>query len=108
MHVTNPREPVLTPVIGARPRLVVGEVVPGIAVPAVILAHRPPLSLAQIRSPIAPGRLPGLLQSLIFFRRHLVVLLQASPARLLLFLQSFVKIVHRLLTNIDQTLPGLL
>src|SRR5258705_4562559 len=35
--------------------MVVGEIVPGVAVSAVVFADRPPLSLAQVRSPFFPG-----------------------------------------------------
>jgi hypothetical protein len=45
---------VFAPSICARPRLIVGEEVPGVAVFAVILAHGPPLPFAQIRSPLLP------------------------------------------------------
>src|SRR6185437_7741415 len=45
---------ILAPAIGARPRLVVGEIIPGIAVGAVILAHRAPLALGEVGSPFAP------------------------------------------------------
>src|SRR5271163_2943739 len=45
---------VLTPVIGARPGLVMGEVVPRISIRAVVLANRTPLPLAQVGSPFSP------------------------------------------------------
>ena len=56
---------VLAPVIGARARLVVAEVVPGVAVVAVVLAHRAPLPLAEIGSPFPPrgGLGTGFLQA---------------------------------------------
>ena len=65
-------EAVLAPAIGARARLVVGEVVPGVAVVAVVLAHGSPLALAQIRSPFFPRRLPlaVLLESDMFSSSH--------------------------------------
>ena len=47
--VAEAGEAVLTPVIGARASLVVGKVVPSIAVLAVVLADRAPLALAEIR-----------------------------------------------------------
>ncbi len=46
---------VLAPAIRPRPRLVVGEAVPGVAVGALVLPDRPPLALAQIRPPSPPG-----------------------------------------------------
>ena len=36
-------------------RLIMGEVAPGVLVIAVILAHRAPLALTQVGSPLAPG-----------------------------------------------------
>src|SRR5262249_8438231 len=47
---------VLSPAVGPRPRLVVAEVVPGVAAFAVVLANGPPLAFAQVRSPSLPGR----------------------------------------------------
>ena len=48
-------EPVLAPAVGARARLVVAEVVPGVAVVAVVLAHGAPLALGEVRPPLPPG-----------------------------------------------------
>ena len=60
-------EAVFTPPVGPGAGLVVREVVPGVAVVAVVLAHRPPLPLAQVRAPLLPGdpRLTGLVQPLL-------------------------------------------
>ena len=46
--------PVLAPAIGAAAGVVVREMVPGRAVGAVILPHRPPLPLAEIGPPVPP------------------------------------------------------
>ena len=46
-----PGDAVLTPAVGARARVIVREVVPGVAAGAVVLAHRAPLALAEIRAP---------------------------------------------------------
>ena len=48
-------EPVLAPPVGSRARLVVREVVPGVAVVAVVLADRAPLPLTEVRPPLLPG-----------------------------------------------------
>src|SRR5580698_2347577 len=48
-------DPVLAPPVGERPREIVTEVAPGVPFRAVVLAHRPPLPLAQVRSPFFPG-----------------------------------------------------
>src|SRR5215469_12940390 len=52
--VGEARQPILAPPVGTRSGLVMGEVVPRVAVCAVVFAYRPPLSFAQIRSPLAP------------------------------------------------------
>ena len=59
---------VLAPAVGARAGLIVGEEIPGVAAFAVVLAHRSPLSLAEIRPPLLPvGRaLAGFLQARLF------------------------------------------
>ena len=46
---------VLAPAIGARAGLVVGEVVPGVAALAVVLAHGAPLAFAEVGPPLFPG-----------------------------------------------------
>jgi hypothetical protein len=53
--VGDARQAVLTPAIGPGARLVVREVVPDIPRLAVVLAHRPPLALAEIGAPFLPG-----------------------------------------------------
>jgi hypothetical protein len=52
--VGEPAKPILAPAIGSAARMVVWKIPPRIAVLAVILAHRSPLPLAQIRSPASP------------------------------------------------------
>jgi hypothetical protein len=52
--VADPRDAVLTPPVGARPRLVMREVVPRVPVPAVVLTDRPPLTLGHVRAPRLP------------------------------------------------------
>ena len=63
---------VLVPPVGARARLVVGDVVPGGPARAVVLAHRAPGALAQIGSPALPvgGAVSRLCQPQLFARRH--------------------------------------
>ncbi len=56
--VADAGQAVLAPAVGARARLVVAEIVPRVAVVAVVLAHRAPLALAQIRAPLLPVRTP--------------------------------------------------
>src|SRR5262249_26563466 len=48
---------VLPPAVGAGSGLVMSEVVPGVAALAVVLAHGPPLPLAEVRPPLLPGGL---------------------------------------------------
>ena len=61
---------VLPPAVGARAGLVVGEVVPGVAALAVVLAHRAPLALAEVGPPRLPGygSLPSLFEAKVFCR----------------------------------------
>ena len=65
---------ILAPAVGARARLVMGEVVPGVAAFAVVLADRAPLPFAQVRSPLLPGSLalPSSFQSIVFSRHGCV------------------------------------
>ena len=55
LGVAKPADPVLAPAIGAAARVIMGEVVPGVALGAVVFAHRAPLALAHIGAPFAPG-----------------------------------------------------
>src|SRR5512136_521891 len=65
--VGDPRQAILAPAIGPGTRLIMGEEVPGVSRIAVVFADRPPLALAQVRSPLPPRRaLPGLGQALLF------------------------------------------
>src|ERR1700733_11783086 len=49
--VAHTAESILAPFVGARARLVMREVIPGVAVFAVVLANRAPLPFSQIGSP---------------------------------------------------------
>ncbi len=53
--VADAGDPVLTPSVRPRARLVMCEVIPRVAVGAVVLADCPPLALAQIGAPGLPG-----------------------------------------------------
>ena len=70
MVVAEPRQAVFAPMIGAGPRLVVGEVVPRVAILAVILADGLSLALAEVRSPLPPRHplFPRLVQTQLFDR----------------------------------------
>src|SRR6516225_7014525 len=70
--VADAGETVLAPMIGARPRLIVTEIVPGIAVFAVVLADGAPLAFAEVGPPLPPRNLllSRLLQTRCF-GRHL-------------------------------------
>ncbi len=54
--VADPRHAVLAPAVGPGAGMVVGEVVPGLAPGAVVLADRPPRALRQVGTPLVPGR----------------------------------------------------
>ena len=66
--VRDAGQPVFSPTIGAGAGLVVGEVVPGVAIFAVILAHRSPLAFAEVGSPLLPRSLllPGFVKPNLF------------------------------------------
>jgi hypothetical protein len=66
--VGDPGQTILAPAIGPRSGMVVGEEVPGVAVLAVILAHRAPLALGKIGAPLLPVSfaLTGLLEAVAF------------------------------------------
>src|SRR6516162_2293147 len=68
--VTDTGEAILAPVIGARAGLIVVEVIPRIAVLAVVLAHRAPLALAEVRAPLLPRHalLARFFETLLFRR----------------------------------------
>jgi hypothetical protein len=68
--IGNAGQTILHPTIGTRARLIVAEVIPGVAALAVVLAHSSPLSLAEVRSPFFPGNLLilCLLKSAVFCR----------------------------------------
>ena len=55
MLVRNPGQPIFTPAIDARTRVVVREILPGIAIGGVVFAHRTPCAFAKVRSPAAPS-----------------------------------------------------
>src|SRR4051812_32234040 len=86
--VRDAAQPILAPAIGARPRLVVAEVVPGIAVVAVVLAHGAPLALGKIGPPALPGtgQLARVVQSFLCgrvsgrLRSHAVTVTANCPA----------------------------
>src|SRR5262245_14633797 len=72
-------ESVLAPPVGAGARLVMGEVVPGVAVVAVVLPDCPPLALAEVGTPFLPKdvRLARLVQP--FLLRGLYYRVHFSP-----------------------------
>ena len=53
--IADAGDAVLAPMVGARSGLIVSEVVPGVAVIAVVFPDGSPLSLAEIRPPEPPG-----------------------------------------------------
>src|SRR3989441_1191898 len=69
--VRDPEEAVLSPAIGAGPRVVMREVVPRRPVGGVVLTDRAPLALRQVGSPPPPVGCAGLcLCEPSLFRRH--------------------------------------
>src|SRR5262249_36172406 len=83
--VAEAGDAVLAPAIGAACGMVMGEIAPGIAISAVVLAHRAPLTIADIGTPFPPGllALPRFLQALPFgvgLGPHAHSLLQRVPS----------------------------
>ena len=70
--VAQSPQPVLAPAIGARARLVMAEMSPGVTIGAIVLAHRTPGPLRQIGPPQTPvrGSGPLLLKALLLGVRH--------------------------------------
>src|SRR5439155_18378288 len=54
LRVANPGNAVLAPPVGSAPGVIVGKVLPGRAVGAVVLSHGAPLPLGDVRSPTFP------------------------------------------------------
>ncbi len=78
--VADPQQAVLTPAVGVRAGLVVRQEVPGVPFGRIILAHGPPLPLAEVGSPAVPG-LPVLvrfLQPIVFYRCHCIPSMRKS------------------------------
>ena len=67
LFIADSPEPVLAPPVRSGACLVMGEIVPGVAVIAVVLADSPPLSLAEVRPPFLPGdvRLSRIVQAFL-------------------------------------------
>ena len=55
--VADAAQAILAPTIGPGAGLVVAEIVPGVAIGAIVLAHGAPLALAQVGAPLAPGHI---------------------------------------------------
>ncbi|MGC4089204.1 MAG: hypothetical protein QM756_15230 [Polyangiaceae bacterium] len=54
LAVTNAEQAIFAPAVGAAARLIVGEVVPALAVRGVVFTHRAPLALGKVRAPALP------------------------------------------------------
>ena len=54
LDVAEPGQPVLAPPVGTRPGVIMRQVVPCLTIRAVVLTHRPPLPLADVRPPLVP------------------------------------------------------
>src|ERR1700690_1545905 len=69
MPVGDSTDTVFPPAVGARARMIVREILPGRPTWAVVLAHRAPLPLGQIRAPALPVFFAAavFLEPLIFF-----------------------------------------
>src|SRR5581483_36795 len=62
LAVADPQQAILPPAVGAAAGVIVRQVIPGVAVRRVVLAHRPPLPLGEVGPPALPVLLaPGVL-----------------------------------------------
>src|SRR6185503_2306906 len=68
--VRDAADTLLAPAISFTAGHIVGNIIPGIAVCAVIFAHGPPLAVAEVWTPVFPGRI---FQANLFFIHFLVV-----------------------------------
>src|SRR5262249_20762287 len=75
--VADAGDAVLAPAVGAAAGVVVGEVVPGVARCAVVLADRAPLTLAEVRAP-APPALPA---EAVFIQTSLLVVHRVTSGK---------------------------
>src|SRR2546430_6712967 len=66
--VGNSCQTIFAPAISTRTRLVMRQIVPGITVRAIILAHRAPLPVGEVRTP----QVPALFLRIIFFDTRLL------------------------------------
>ena len=68
MAVTNRRQAILIPAIGARPSVVVRKIFPGLSGRAVVLAHRTPRAITDVGTPALPMRFacPGFFETFFF------------------------------------------
>src|SRR5262249_10515752 len=81
MAIADARDAVFVPAIGARSRVVVREVPPGVAVRAVVFANRAPGTFAEIRTPTLPVGLTQarFLEAPFFDRHHPMLGAYTSP-----------------------------
>ncbi len=72
--VADTGQTILVPTVGARAGMIVREVLPGVAIFAVVFAHRPPGALAEIRPPAIPwfAALMRLAQPVLFCICHAI------------------------------------
>ena len=79
---------ILAPSIGATTGMVVGQILPRIAVLAVVFTYRPPLALAKIGTPLSPKSVLGFITLSSSRRRN-----SPSLVRLVLVMEGFDRLV---------------
>src|SRR5207249_3774745 len=60
LPIADSQQPILAPAIGAAAGLIVCEEIPARAVFRIVLAHRAPLPLSEVRTPALPVGRPGM------------------------------------------------
>src|SRR5258708_16952982 len=87
LFIADAGKTILAPVVSSGARLVMGEVVPGISIIAIVFTNRAPLALAQVRPPLPPVglALAGFLQSRLFLCHRTLLLLYVDLAAARMF-----------------------
>src|SRR5579862_2300983 len=93
MSVAESRNAIFAPAVNARASVFIRKIIPGVAVRAVIFAHRAPLALGQIWPPAFPVHFAQAIffEPLLFFRHSLCAILLPAKFGLTIVSQSWLK-----------------
>jgi hypothetical protein len=71
--ISESGDAILTPSIGAAAGMIVGEVLPGVTVWAIVFSHRSPLAFAEVGSPLSPKSVLCFIELLLLHAKELTV-----------------------------------